>query len=49
MVGLLVLVFKYRSVNADRERRLANGEADNFTPEELSELGDKAITFKYTL
>lgn len=49
IVGLLVLVFNYRRINAKRERQLAAGEHNGYTPEELSDLGDRAITFKYTL
>ncbi|KAL9074817.1 MAG: hypothetical protein Q9157_004229 [Trypethelium eluteriae] len=43
------LVFNYRRINARRARQLANNEHSSFTPEELSTLGDRAITFRYTL
>ena len=49
MVAATVLMISYRRVNAVRAKKVANGEHNSFTPEELSDLGDKAITFRYTL
>ena len=43
------LILNYRRINAKRERQLANNEHSGHTPEELSELGDRAMTFRYTL
>ncbi|TIA04214.1 MFS general substrate transporter [Aureobasidium pullulans] len=34
---------------SQREASLAAGEAENFTPEALGDLGDKAVTYRYTL
>jgi hypothetical protein len=48
-VAATALAASYRRVNAQRARRLARGEASAFSTEELSVLGDKAITFRYTL
>lgn len=49
IIALLVLVFSYKRINANRERQLAEGAHNGYTPEELGELGDRAITFKYFL
>ncbi|KAF2850267.1 MFS general substrate transporter [Plenodomus tracheiphilus IPT5] len=49
ILGLLVLVFNYKRINAKRERQLAAGVHNGYTPEELSELGDRAVTYKYFL
>ncbi|KAH6644077.1 major facilitator superfamily domain-containing protein [Boeremia exigua] len=49
IIGLLVLVFNYKRINAKRERQLAEGAHNGYTPEELGELGDRAMTFKYVL
>lgn len=48
-VALLIQVFNYRRINKQREIALAEGEAEKYTPEELGEMGDKAVTFRYTL
>lgn len=52
VVGLAaaaVLVVNYRRINAKRERQLADGTFAGYTPEELSDMGDRAPTFKYIL
>ncbi|KAL9097803.1 MAG: hypothetical protein Q9165_000129 [Trypethelium subeluteriae] len=49
ILAAFVLVFNYRRINAKRAQQLANNEHNRFTPEELSTLGDRAITFRYTL
>ncbi|KAI4734515.1 MFS general substrate transporter [Aureobasidium sp. EXF-12298] len=49
IVALLTQVFNYRRINKQREIALAEGEAEKYNPEELGELGDKAVTFRYTL
>ncbi|PNS20845.1 hypothetical protein CAC42_2776 [Sphaceloma murrayae] len=49
ILALCTLVLYYRRVNKQREEACARGEHLKFTPEELSELGDKALTFRYTL
>lgn len=49
ILALLVMVFNYKRINAKRARQLAEGAHNGYTPEELGELGDRAITFKYFL
>lgn len=49
ILGLLVLVFNYKRINKKRERQLAEGAQNGYTPEELGELGDRSMTFKYVL
>ncbi|CAI6340898.1 unnamed protein product [Periconia digitata] len=47
IVAGLVLVLNYKRINKKRERQMAAGEHNGYTPEELSALGDRAITFRY--
>lgn len=47
LVAAISLVSWYMWVNKTRARKLANGEAQNFTSEELSAQGDRAVTFRY--
>ncbi|EHK22573.1 uncharacterized protein TRIVIDRAFT_191312 [Trichoderma virens Gv29-8] len=47
IIASCVLIFTYNTINKKRAQKLADGEAANFTPEELSALGDRAITFRY--
>lgn len=49
ILALLVLVFNYKRINAKRERQLAEGAHSGHTLEELGELGDRSMTFKYFL
>ncbi|KAK5136105.1 hypothetical protein LTR08_004155 [Meristemomyces frigidus] len=49
LIATSTLVFGYKKANAERAKAVANGEHNGYTPEELSDLGDKAITFRYTL
>lgn len=49
ILAVLVLVFNYKRINAKRERQLSEGTHNGYTPEELSELGDRSMTFKYFL
>lgn len=49
MIALVIQVFNYRRINAKRDCQIAAGEHNGYTPEELSDLGDKAPTFRYTL
>ena len=49
VIALLFLFFNYRRINAKRDREMAEGAQDRYTAEELSDLGDKAVTFRYTL
>ncbi|KAJ6440498.1 MFS nicotinic acid transporter Tna1 [Purpureocillium lavendulum] len=47
MIAAVILLVGYRASNRKRERRLAEGAAEEYTPEELSYQGDKAVTFRY--
>lgn len=47
IVASLVLIFSYYTANKRRGQRLADGELARFTPQELSAMGDRAITFRY--
>jgi hypothetical protein len=49
IVAGLVLVLNYRRINKKRERQVAEGAHNGYTPEEMSALGDRAITFRYFL
>lgn len=49
IIALLVLVFNYKRINAKRERQMAEGAHNGYTPEELGALGDRAITYRYFL
>ncbi|KAG8627328.1 hypothetical protein KVT40_004811 [Elsinoe batatas] len=49
IVALVGLQGYYRFVNRKREEAVGRGEHLGYTPEELSDLGDKAVTFRYTL
>lgn len=49
IIALCVLLVYYKVVNRKREEAVKRGEHLKFTPEELSDLGDKAVTFRYTL
>jgi len=47
IIAVVVLIVCYRASNRRREGRLAAGAMEQFTPEELSARGDKAVTFRY--
>ncbi|KAL6893356.1 major facilitator superfamily domain-containing protein [Trichoderma evansii] len=47
IIASVILIVSYHTINKKREKKLANGEAAQISPEELSELGDRAITFRY--
>ncbi|KAH5432711.1 hypothetical protein HBI47_093550 [Parastagonospora nodorum] len=49
IVALLVLVFNYKRINKKRERQMAEGAHNGYTPEELGALGDRAVTYRYFL
>lgn len=49
-VGILaavILNIGYAGINRKREKKLAEGNESGFGNKELSELGDKAYTFRY--
>ncbi|KAK4170903.1 major facilitator superfamily domain-containing protein [Triangularia setosa] len=43
----LILLVGYSTANKKRTRKIENGALTRYTPEELSEKGDKAVTFRY--
>ncbi|KAK1834463.1 major facilitator superfamily transporter [Podospora conica] len=47
IVAALILVFSYTAINKKRERLLKSGHTHTY--QELSEKGDKAVTFRYML
>lgn len=47
IIASVILIVSYHTINKKREKKLANGEAAQISPEELSELGDRAVTFRY--
>ena len=49
LIAILVQIWNYRRINAKRAAQVAQMEHNGYTPEELSDLGDKAMTFRYTL
>lgn len=48
-IALVIQVWNYRRINAKRDKQVAAGEHSGCTPDELSDLGDRAVTFRYTL
>ena len=48
IVAALILVVSYTAINKKRERQLRSGEHMQ-TNQQLSEKGDKAVTFRYML
>jgi hypothetical protein len=49
IVAVSVLMINYTRINKKRARQLAAGEHNTYTAQELSDLGDRAITFRYML
>jgi hypothetical protein len=49
MIAVVILMTSYIRINAKRDRLLAEGSEGSYTNKELSELGDRAITFRYML
>ncbi|RGP60417.1 tartrate transporter [Fusarium longipes] len=47
IIAALILIFSYSRINKSRERRMAAGEHEAISEEELSALGDKAVTWRY--
>lgn len=47
--AVTLLMFNYTRINKKRARQLAAGEHHAFTAKELSDQGDRAITFRYML
>lgn len=49
LFAAVILVVNYKRINRKREKQVAEGAHNGYTPEELSDLGDKSITFRYIL
>jgi hypothetical protein len=49
MIAVVILMTGYTRINAKRNSLLAHKSQGNYTNEELSELGDRAVTFRYML
>ncbi|KAM5356487.1 hypothetical protein ACJ41O_003133 [Fusarium nematophilum] len=47
IVAAFVLIFGYDRINKSRARKMAAGEHNQYTEEELSAQGDKALTWRY--
>ncbi|EKJ74091.1 hypothetical protein FPSE_05745 [Fusarium pseudograminearum CS3096] len=47
IIAALILIFSYSRINKSRERRMAAGEHETISDEELSARGDKAVTWRY--
>jgi hypothetical protein len=47
IIAALILVLNYNRINKARRKDLAAGAISQFTTEELSALGDKAMTWAY--
>ncbi|KAI1066679.1 hypothetical protein LB507_011087 [Fusarium sp. FIESC RH6] len=47
IIAALILIFGYSRINKSRERRMAAGEHETVSEEELSAKGDKAVTWRY--
>ncbi|KAJ4863484.1 major facilitator superfamily domain-containing protein [Trichoderma breve] len=49
IIAALTLVFAYMQINRKREARVARGDMNQYTAEQLSGKGDKALTWRYML
>lgn len=49
IIALIILVVNYHRINAKRDRQMTEGAHSGYTPEEMSALGDRALTFRYIL
>lgn len=47
IIAAVILNVSYAAINKRRERKLAEGGEGGYDSKELSELGDKAYTFRY--
>lgn len=44
-----IIILLYRRINAQRDAAVKEGALDNYTPQEIRELGDRAPDFRYML
>lgn len=49
IIATLILVVGYTAQNKKRAKQIDEGGLDAYTPLELSEKGDRALTYRYVL
>lgn len=49
IIASIILVVGYTAQNRKRARRIEEGALDSYTAQELSQKGDRAITYRYVL
>ncbi len=49
IIACTILMFGYTWINKKRDRRMAEGHEAKYTMEELSQKGDRAVTWRYML
>lgn len=49
IIAAVVLLVSYDAINKARDKAIAQGVEAQFTAEELSAQGDRAVTFRYVL
>ncbi|KAI2468774.1 MFS general substrate transporter [Annulohypoxylon bovei var. microspora] len=49
IIAALILVVAYAAINKAREKAIGQGVEAQYTPEELSTKGDRAVTFRYMI
>jgi len=49
IIACIVLMLSYTSINKKRDRRMTEGHEAQYTMEELSQKGDRAVTWRYML
>jgi hypothetical protein len=49
LIAVSTLAFCYNKINKTRDKQVAEGEHLQYTPEQLAEMGDRAVTFRYIL
>jgi hypothetical protein len=47
IIASVILLVGYAAQNKKRDRRIAEGALDLYTAQELSEKGDRAVTYRY--
>ncbi len=47
LIAAVILVVNYMRINKKRAKIIREGGHNEFTPEELSALGDRGVTFRY--
>ncbi|KAM0335002.1 hypothetical protein ACHAQA_000036 [Verticillium albo-atrum] len=47
IIAALILIFSYTAINKKRDRKLRAGEDSQYTAQELSAKGDRALTWRY--